>query len=175
MLLGHLEGAARLARAFAEALAGAGAPVHVEATAAGALLHDVGRALGCHRDHQAAGVDHLRRTDLAAYAFACISHFTKGAPPPELLGAGLEPGAVEAFEARIDLSTLTWEEHCVALADACMDLDLPVPPRKRFKGLRKRYDADAFIALQARHTDRIRAAMSAVIGEDPLSRVGLDD
>jgi len=69
-LLAHLQGTARLARAFARALAEAGKPVNEEATAVGAWLHDVGRALGCHEDHQLAGVEHLAGTELEAYRFA---------------------------------------------------------------------------------------------------------
>ena len=42
----------RLARAFAGSLARAGRLCHVEAAAVGTLLHDTGRALGRHDDHQ---------------------------------------------------------------------------------------------------------------------------
>jgi bis(5'-nucleosidyl)-tetraphosphatase len=51
-LLGHLRGGSRLARAFAEGMAAAGSKVNVPATEVGALLHDVGRALGRHEDHR---------------------------------------------------------------------------------------------------------------------------
>jgi bis(5'-nucleosidyl)-tetraphosphatase len=172
-LLRHLRGGARLARAFAEALAAVGAGVHVEAAAVGTLLHDVGRALGEHADHQCAGLAHLRTTPLAAYGFACVSHFTKGADDASLEGAGVPPETVRRFRTMIDGSTLTWEERCAALADACMMGPVPAPPRERFLDLRRRYDAAALIDLQERRTEAIRREVAAVLGRDPLALVGL--
>ena len=172
-LLGHLRGGARLARTFATALAKAGKAVHVEATAAGTLLHDVGRALGEHADHQRAGLLHLRATPLAAYGFACISHFTKGASPEALMAAGLDGELVRDFHRLTDLSRLTWEERCAALADACMQGPEPVPPEQRFADLRRRYDARALIALQAQRTAAIREKFHKALGRDPLAAVGL--
>jgi 8-oxo-dGTP pyrophosphatase MutT (NUDIX family) len=172
-LMEHLEGGARLARTFALALNEAGCPLHVEATATGARLHDVGRALGRHEDHQIAGLRHLRDTPLAAYGFACISHFTKGALPGEMLGAGIDEGTVDVFRRAIDTATLTWEEHCVALADACMKGSECVPPAVRFDDLRSRYENRAIIDLQERRTVAIRRTMEATLGHDPLTLVGL--
>ncbi len=172
-LVAHLQGGARLARTFAEALAAAGRRVHVEAAATATLLHDVGRALGKHRDHPRAGLKHLRHTALAPYAFACVSHFTKGASPKRLIKAGLEPEVVEEMMARVDMSRLTWEERCCALADACMKGDTPVPPAERFADLRERYDTHAFIALQEKRTEKLRAKLERALGQDPLELVGL--
>ena len=170
----HLRGGARLARTFAEALAEAGKRIHVEATAAGTVLHDVGRALGDHADHQRAGVRHLRKTALAPYSFACISHFTKGAKPRALRRAGLDRKTVASFERMIDLRKLTWEERCAALADACMKQDEAVPPTVRFADLRERYDAPELIAVQEKRTEKIRRKIERAIGTDPLALVGLD-
>lgn len=172
-LVGHLRGGARLARTFARGLRAADVNVNVEATAAGTLLHDVGRALGEHRDHQRAGVRHLRKTDLAAHGFACISHFTKGASAKELRAAGVDRQVVADFRRMTDMRTLTWEERCAALADACMRQDEAVPPRKRFADLRERYDAPALIDLQEEKTRKIRKSLKKAIGEDPLALVGL--
>ncbi len=173
-LVAHLRGGARLARTFAEALSAAGERVHVEATAAGTVLHDVGRAIGEHDDHQRAGVRLLRKTSLAAYGFACVSHFTKGARGKELRAAGVERDVVADFKRMTDLCTFTWEEQCAALADACMKGDEAVPPRKRFRDLRRRYDAPDLIDLQERNTKRIRKRFEEALGEDPLALVGLD-
>ncbi len=172
-LLAHLRGGSKLARAFAEGLAKAGAPVNVEATAVGTLLHDVGRALGRFDDHQLEGLHHLRGTPLAPYGFACVSHFTKGATGDELVAAGVLPATVDAFRRAIDLERLTWEERCAALADACMKGPTAVPPAERFADLRRRYDAPGIIDLQERRTAVLRAEMAAVLGADPLSLVGL--
>ncbi len=172
-LVAHLQGGARLARAFAEALAAAGKPVHIEATAVGTLLHDVGRALGDHADHQRAGLKHLRETPLAAYGFACISHFAKGARPSELIEAGVDEEVVTDFRRLIDMGRLTWEERCAALADACMKGSEAVPPAERFADLRVRYDAEALIALQARQIEGIRHKLEKALGADPLGLVGL--
>lgn len=172
-LLAHLRGAAGLARAFAADLRAALAPVHVEAAAVGALLHDTGRALGLHDDHQLAGLRHLRATRLAPYAFACISHFTKGASRDELLAAGVAPTAVDAWGAAIDATTLTWEEHCAALADSCMRGPEPVHPDLRFADLRDRYGPSRLIDLQERRTGHLRKALEAATGHDPLALVGL--
>lgn len=172
-LCGHVRGGAKLARCFAQALADAGERVHVEATAAGAILHDVGRALGKHGDHQRAGVKHLRKTALAPYGFACISHFTKGASPKALRRAGVERKVVASFRKMTDMGTLTWEESCVALADACMRQDEPVAPAVRFADLRGRYDAPELIELQERRTEKIRRRIERTIGADPLALVGL--
>ncbi|MHC5012786.1 MAG: NUDIX domain-containing protein [Planctomycetota bacterium] len=174
-LLAHLKGGARLARRFARALADAGVRIDVEAAAAGTLLHDVGRALGRHDDHQLAGLEHLRTTPLAAYAFACISHFTKGATHDELTAAGLTEELVGAFHRRIDCRHLTWEERCAALADACMKGPDPVPPAVRFADLRRRYDATPVIDLQERRTAAIHEEMAAALGGDPLAVVDLAD
>ena len=172
-LVAHLQGGARLARAFAEALVAAGVRVHVEGTAVGTLLHDVGRALGEHADHQRAGTNHLRHSPLAAYGFGCISHFTKGASPKKLVRAGVDPTLVEDFRALVDLSRLTWEERCCALADACMKGATAVPPAERFADLRARYDAEALISLQEQQTAKIRAKLTKALGRDPLELVGL--
>ena len=173
-LLAHLRGGAALARTFAAALAAARVRVHPEAAAVGTLLHDVGRALGRHADHQVAGVEYLRTGAFAPYAFACVSHFTKGAPRDELLAAGVAPATVDAFEAASDATVFTWEERCAALADSCMKGTTPARPAERFADLRARYPgADAIIDLQARRTDAIRREMQAVLGADPLSLVGL--
>jgi bis(5'-nucleosidyl)-tetraphosphatase len=173
-LLAHLRGGARLARDIAEGLARAGLPVDVEAAATGTLLHDVGRALGQHEDHQRAGLLHLRATSFAPYGFACISHFTKGATPRELLAAGLAPETVEAFRGLIDLGSLTWEERCAALADACMQGPTPTTPARRFADLRRRYDAPRLIDLQERRTEEIRAEIARVTGHDLLADLGLE-
>jgi bis(5'-nucleosidyl)-tetraphosphatase len=173
VLLAHVRGAARLARRFAEALAEAGAPVHVEAAAVGTLLHDVGRALGDHADHQRAGVKHLRTTPFAAYGFACISHFTKGASSEALWVACGADALVADFRRLVDTSSLTWEERCAALADACMKGDTPSPPQERFDDLRRRYHAHDLIDLQERETESIRRTLESAIGRDPLELVGL--
>jgi 8-oxo-dGTP pyrophosphatase MutT (NUDIX family) len=172
-LLAHLRGGAKLARAFAEALHEAGKPVHVEATATGTLLHDVGRALGRHDDHQRAGVRYLEGTPLAPYAFACISHFTKGASPEALIEAGVAEEVVRDFNRMTDMSRLTWEERCAARADACMKGAEPAPPEKRFADLRRRYDAPALITLQERLADGIRRKIAKALGHDPLTDVDL--
>jgi 8-oxo-dGTP pyrophosphatase MutT (NUDIX family) len=172
-LVGHLRGGARLARRFAEALQGARASVHVEAAAVATLLHDVGRALGEHADHQRAGVRHLRETPFAPYGVACISHFTKGADAADLVAAGVPAETVADFRRLVDGSSLTWEERCAALADACMMQATPVPPARRFEDLRRRYDAPALIDLQERRTAAIRDEMGRAIGTDPLALVGL--
>jgi bis(5'-nucleosidyl)-tetraphosphatase len=173
-LVAHLRGAARLGRAFAEALAEAGEPVHVEAAAIGTLLHDTGRAVGDNRDHARAGLRYLRTTRFSPYALTCISHFTKGASADELVAAGLPADEVEDYVSLIDGSTFTWEERCAALADACMDITQPAPPALRFAALRERYpDGDALISLQERRTQVIREQLEAAIGGDPLALVGL--
>ncbi len=173
-LLAHLRGGAALARTFAAALAAARVPVHPEAAAVGTLLHDVGRALGRHADHQVAGVEHLRGTAFAPYAFACVSHFTKGAPRADLLAAGVAAATADAFEAASDATVFTWEERCAALADACMKGTTPARPADRFADLRVRYPgADALVALQERRADAVRREMQAVLGSDPLALVGL--
>ncbi len=174
-MLGHVRGGAQIARTIASALAERGKRIDVQATGVGALLHDAGRFLGEHEDHAGAGIEHLRGTDLAPYGYACISHFTKGAFTSELLGAGLTADSIAAYARRIDLSTLTWEEHCVALADACMKHDTPVSPHERFQDLRSRYDTGALIDLQERRTLAIRRTIAASLGHDPLSLVGLGD
>lgn len=172
-LLEHLRGGAQLARAFAKALRSAKVAVNVEAAAEGTLLHDVGRALGLHEQHQIAGLDHLRTTPLAPYGFACISHFTKGARPRDLLAAGLPQGTLDAFRRAIDLDVTTWEERCAALADSCMKGTKPVPPAERFEDLRRRYDAKPLIDLQERRTQALRDSMREALDQDPLALVGL--
>jgi hypothetical protein len=162
-----------LARAFAGLLVEAGIPVHVEAAAAGTLLHDIGRALGEHEDHQRAGLKHLRGTPLRAYGFACVSHFTKGADTDALVAAGMPRERAEDFRRLIDGSGLTWEERCAALADACMKGPIPVPPPERFRDLRVRYDAPRLIDLQERRTEEIRREIEQAAGKDPLANVGL--
>ena len=67
-LIAHLVSAARTAGQLADALSEAGVQLDVEATRVGALLHDVGRALGEHADHPRAGLKALQATRLAAYA-----------------------------------------------------------------------------------------------------------
>jgi 8-oxo-dGTP pyrophosphatase MutT (NUDIX family)/HD superfamily phosphodiesterase len=173
-LVGHLRGGARLARRLAEAVQTAGVGVHVEATAVGTLLHDIGRALGDHDDHQCAGLRHLRRTPLAAYGFACISHFTKGADAQALLDAGLARTKVREFNRLTDLSRMTWEEQCAALADSCMRGAEAVPPELRFADLRRRYDARTLIDLQERMTAQLRQRLERVLGRDPLQVVDLE-
>jgi hypothetical protein len=172
-LLAHVRGGARLARRFAEALRGAGRPVHVEAAAAGALLHDTGRALDRHGDHPLAGLEHVRGTRLAPYGFACVSHFTKGATFDELLGAGLGREEAERLHRAIDCRRLTWEEKCVALADSCMRGSEAVPPRERFGDLRVRYHGAPVVDLQERRTEALRREIAAALGMDPLGLVGL--
>jgi 8-oxo-dGTP pyrophosphatase MutT (NUDIX family) len=172
-LLAHLRGGARLARTFAERLAAKRVPVNVEAAAVGTLLHDAGRALGRHEDHQIEGLRHLRGTPLAPYAFACVSHFAKGASIPDLVTAGLSRSTVEEFAREIDVTTMTWEERCAALADSCMKGPDAVPPAERFEDLRRRYDAPALIDLQERRTAAIREEIRAAAGQDPLRAVGL--
>ncbi len=172
-LVAHLRGGARLARIFAAALAKEGVRVDVEATATATLLHDVGRALGRHADHPLAGATHLRTTLWAAYAFACISHFTKGASPDELIAAGVDEDEVAAFRKLVDLRTLTWEERCCALADACMQGATPVTPQERFADLRVRYDALALINLQEQKVAEIRDLITEALGRDPLDLVDL--
>jgi len=172
-LLAHLRGGAYVARTIAEALAKRRVPIDVEAAAAGTLLHDVGRALGQHEDHQLAGLEHLRTTPLAAYGFACISHFTKGAPEKDLLAAGLSEATLARFRAAIDLTTMTWEERCAALADSCMQGATPVSPKQRFEDLRRRYDAKALIDLQEHSTLSLRSALAESLDRDPLTLVGL--
>jgi hypothetical protein len=148
-------------------------PVH-QAAAVGTLLHDVGRALGRHADHQVAGVEHLHGTAFAPYAFACVSHFTKGAPRADLLAAGVAAATADAFEAASDATVFTWEERCAALADACMKGTTPARPADRFADLRVRYPgADALVALQERRADAVRRELQAVLGTDPLALVGL--
>ena len=53
-----------------------------------------------HEDHQIAGLEHLRTTPLAAYGFACISHFTKGAPREGPPGGGALRGDARALPGR---------------------------------------------------------------------------
>ncbi len=173
-LIAHLRGGARLARRFAEALEAKGVAIDVEATATGTLLHDVGRAIGKHDDHQRAGLKLLRKTPFAAYGFACISHFTKGASAKALVKAGVPKKTVRSFRRLIDIRTLTWEERCAALADACMKGPEAVAPVERFRDLRSRYDAPALIDLQERRTEKIRARMAKALGRDPLELVGIE-
>ena len=172
-LLAHLRGGAALARGFAAGLARAGVPVDVEATAVGTLLHDVGRALGRHEDHQLAGVEHLRQTPFAPYAFACITHFTKGATRDELVAAGLPRASVARFLALQAIEDLSREEACAALADACMMGGTAVRPDVRFADLRRRYGDSALIDLQERRTAALRAELGVAIGGDPLATAGL--
>jgi bis(5'-nucleosidyl)-tetraphosphatase len=173
-LVEHLRGAARIARAIADGLAAAGTRVHPAAAEQGTLLHDVGRALGLHADHQMAGLEHLRTTGLAPYAFACVTHFTKGASGKDLVAAGLPAETLARFRRAIDIHDLTWEERCAALADSCMKGTTPVPPAERFADLRHRYaDALPLVALQERRTAAIRGELAAVLGKDPLSLVSL--
>ena len=170
-LLRHLEGGARLARGFARLLRQAGVVANKRAAGTGTLLHDVGRALGHHADHPGQGLLHLRETPLAAYGFACVSHFTKGATADELVEAGVAKDLVRDLRRHIDMDHLTWEEKCAALADACMRGDTPVPPHVRFDDLRARYDNHALIALQERRTEQIRKEIHDASGIDPLTRV----
>ncbi len=172
-LQAHLRGGARLARMFAKGLAKAGVRVHEEAAAAGTLLHDIGRARGEHADHPRAGLKYLRKTRFAPYSFACMSHFTKGASPEALIEAGVDADMLADVERLIDLRTLTWEERCAALADACMKGDSVVLPTERFADLRARYDAPALIDLQETRTEVIRNEFREVLGQDPLQLVGL--
>ena len=173
-LVEHLRGGSRLARAFAEALSLAKAPVHVEAAAVGTLLHDTGRALGRHADHQIEGLKHLRGTMLSPYAFACISHFTKGARGDDLVAAGVAPVVLDEFRRAIDVESLTWEERCAALADSCMKGTTAVAPAARFEDLRRRYpDALPLVALQEQRTEAVRGEVERAIGRDPLDLVGL--
>ena len=172
-LLAHLRGGAALARGFAADLARAGVRVHVEATAVGTLLHDVGRALGRHEDHQIVGVEHLRATPFAAYSFACITHFTKGASKAELLLAGLAPAVVHRFQAAQAIEELTFEETCAAIADSCMKGGTAVAPGERFADLRRRYGPGALIDLQERRFEALRARVSAITGRDPVAAAGL--
>ena len=173
-LLAHLRGGSRLARAFAEGLAHAGAPVHVEAAAVGTLLHDAGRALGKHATHQIDGLRHLRTTALSPYGFACVSHFAKGASEDDLVAAGLPRAEYEEFARAIDVRSLTWEEKCAALADSCMKGTTAVVPAARFDDLRRRYpDAHPLVALQERRTESIRKDLEKAIGQDPVALVGL--
>lgn len=172
-LVQHLRGGARIARVFAEALAGAGITISVEATAVATLLHDAGRAIGEHADHPRAGLKRLRTTSFAPYAFACVSHFTKGAPVAELVQAGVDAEMLDEVGALIDIGHLTWEERCAALADACMKQGDVVRPLARFADLRVRYDDAPVIAVQERYTEQIRAELAEAIGRDPLGLVGL--
>ncbi len=172
-LLAHLRGGASLARGFASDLASAGVPIHVDATAVGTLLHDVGRALGRHEDHQIVGVDHLRTTPLAAYGFACITHFTKGASKAELLLAGLAAPVVDRFLAAQAIEELTWEETCAALADSCMKGATAVSPKDRFADLRRRYGPGPLIDLQERRFAVLLARVIEITGRDPIAAAGL--
>jgi 8-oxo-dGTP pyrophosphatase MutT (NUDIX family) len=174
-LVGHLRGASRVARAVAESLAKAGARANVEAAASGALLHDTGRALGEHEGHQLAGLAHLRsHRRLAPYAFACVSHFTKGASPDELVASGLPRETVDAFAHEIALDDLTTEEACVALADSCMKGPDAVAPEARFEDLRRRYGPGPLIDLQERRTAAIRERLrEALGGREPLETAGI--
>jgi ADP-ribose pyrophosphatase YjhB (NUDIX family) len=172
-LLGHLRGAARIARTLAAALEGRGLPVRPEAAAAGTLLHDVGRAVGRHEDHQLAGIHHLRTTSLAPYAFACVSHTTKGATARELREAGVSDVVLDQFRRAIEIEDLTWEEKCAALADSCMRGPTPVPPAERFRDLRERYGTGRLIDLQERRTEAPREEMAGALGRDPLALAGL--
>ena len=172
-LLGHLRGGSRLAEHFAKSLSVAGSKVNVSATAVGALLHDVGRALGKHEDHQVEGVKHLHATPLAPYAFACVSHFTKGASFEDLLAAGLTREGAEALFRALDATRMTSEERCVALADACMMGATAVAPRTRFIDLRARYGPSPLIDLQERRTDAIRRDLMTATGRDPIVSAGL--
>lgn len=172
-LVGHLRGAARIAREIARALAERGLPVHPEATAAGTLLHDVGRAVGRHEDHQIAGLLHLRGTPLAAYDFACVTHTTKGASVRELREVGVRDPMIDMFRRAIEIEDLTWEERCAALADSCMKGPLAVDPKERFRDLRARYGLSRFIDLQERRTEELREEIARAIGRDPLALVGL--
>lgn len=172
-LLAHLRGGASLARSFAVDLARAGVAVHVDAAAVGTLLHDVGRALGRHEDHQIVGVDHLRKTPLAAYSFACITHFTKGATMAELIGVGLHPAIVDRFFEAQEIEVLTWEEMCAALADSCMKGATAVAPRERFADLRRRYGPGPLIDLQERRFALLLARVTEITGRDPIAAAGL--
>ncbi|MDJ0974733.1 MAG: NUDIX domain-containing protein [Planctomycetota bacterium] len=172
-LLGHLRGGARLARVFARELEKVGVDVNVEATAAGTMLHDAGRALGAHDDHPRAGLLALRRTPLAPYAFACVSHFTKGASVDELVETGVDRAMLDEVGALVDLERMTWEERCAALADACMRGTEVVSPAVRFADLRRRYDHAQVIDLQALYTERARKELEAALGQDPLQLIGL--
>ncbi len=172
-LVGHLRGGARLARTFAEALKSAGQAVDVEAAAIGTLLHDVGRAIGEHDDHPRAGTKLLRKGEFAPYGFGCISHFTKGASGEALIEAGVDPSLVASFRKLVDLQTMTWEERCCALADACMKGTEAVVPEERFADLRTRYDAHDLIALQEARTALIRRKLADALDRDPLTLVGL--
>lgn len=173
LLVAHLRGAARLARAFASSLERAGHACHVEAAAVGTLLHDTGRALGRHDDHQRAGRRYLLDTPYAPYAFACISHSTKGASRDALLATELPADEVDDYFSLIDSTTFTWEEHCAALADSCMKHDQAVHPDIRFADLRKRYGASRLVDLQERRTTAIRETFREATGEDPLALVDL--
>ena len=172
-LQAHLRGAARLARMFAKGLAKAGIAVHEEAAAAGTLLHDIGRARGAHTDHPRAGLQYLRKTRFAPYSFSCMSHFTKGASPEALAEAGVDAKMLAEVEGLVDLRSLSWEERCAALADACMKGASVVRPAERFADLRERYDAPALIDLQESCTDVIRNEFREALGQDPLKLVGL--
>ena len=172
-LLGHLRGGAAIARHLAEALREHRVAVDPEATEIGTLLHDAGRGLGEHADHQRAGLHALREAGHGAHGFACISHFAKGAQPDELVAAGLSQELVDSFCGLIEMRTMTWEERCAALADACMRGTEAVHPKERFADLRARYDAPRLIDLQEARTRAIRADFEAELDEDPLELLGL--
>ena len=132
------------------------------------------QVLGRHKDHPIAGTELIRaEPHLAPYAYACISHFTKGASPKALLKAGVKKKQVAVFRRLIDLQTLTWEECCVALADACVMGSTPVHPTQRFADLRERYEHHDVIALQESATEAIRTRIAGVIGRDPLGLLPL--
>lgn len=175
-LSAHLHQVAGLTERIARALADAGVPIHVEGATVAALLHDAGRAIGRHKDHPAAGTELVRAdATLAPYGVACISHFTKGASSDELRAAGVKKKQVAAFERLIDMRTLTWEECCVALSDACVKGADPIGPTERFKELKTRYDTHAIIDLQAQKTEAIRARLETALGRDPLGLLPLDN
>jgi 8-oxo-dGTP pyrophosphatase MutT (NUDIX family) len=174
-LLGHLRGGARLARQLALALRRASEEVSAEASAIGTLLHDAGRALGEHEDHQRAGLVHLRSTPLAPYGFACISHFTKGAPINDLAVVGVPVQTLAVWETLVDCERMTWEERCAALADSCMMGARAVHPDLRFEDLRRRYGKSPLIDLQERRTLRIRKEFSKALGREPLGLLELEE
>lgn len=169
----HLRGGAQAARALATALARRGVAVDPESAAVATVLHDIGRARGAHADHPRAGLAYLRTTRFAPYAAACWTHFSKGAPPEDLVAAGVNARTVEEVGGWIDPVRLTWEERCAAVADACMKGDRRVTPDERFADLHARYDTHALIDLQQERVRDLLATLHDALGGDPLAVLDL--
>jgi len=116
-VLVHVRAVHQRAVAIAERLVERGHPVRPDVVAAGALLHDVGRAFSGGPAHGAVGADWLRARACSEAVCRCVErHILAGLGPEEAAAAGL---------ADRDLIPRSLEERVVAHADNLTGEDGP--------------------------------------------------